>query len=323
MDTTEPEQLSTIDKVISTFYAPFSEYTTLFIVLEVAFYLILVGVALELIWDYKIGKRKGLGGLKEPAVNFSFLLGAKVVEATKIFTIIYASTYLFGQNNALFNIPINAFSWIVCLLLVDLTYYWVHRIEHTVRIFWTTHSVHHSSHEYDLTTSFRIFWFLDIILWAFFIPLIFIGFSGVQVLSCMVVVFTFMTWIHTEHVGRIPVFERIFNTPSFHRVHHGMNRQYIDKNFAGMFVIWDYIFGTYEPEVEQVQYGLTKPINTSNPIKVGFNEFIELGRDLKAADGLKNKVLILFKGPGWKPQPKEQAASSAPTSTGQTQETAV
>lgn len=301
MESADSLELSPFDLRIATFYEKFSEFETLFTVLEIAFVLIVIAIVLELAWDFKIGKRSRLTDLKEPLVNLTFLAGNKLFEATKIIAVIYAVTYLFGENNALFDIPITPMSWLVCLIAVDFTYYWMHRIEHTVRIFWTTHSVHHSSHEYDLTTSFRIFWLLDLILWAFFIPLIFIGFSGVQVISCMVVVFTYMTWIHTEHIGRIPVFEKLFNTPSFHRVHHGMNGQYIDKNFAGMLVIWDHLFGTYEPEIEKVEYGLTTPINTSNPIKVGFYEFISLGRDLKNTDGLKNKFLMLFKGPGWKP----------------------
>lgn len=297
----EQESISIGDR-ISNFYEQFDDYAILFQVIEIAFILIFIGLALELAWDYKIGKRRGLSDLKEPLVNLSFVIGTRLFEATQIFAIVYAFTFLMGMDISLFEIPIAPVSWLICLLAVDLTYYWTHRIEHTVRIFWTTHSVHHSSYEYDLSTAFRVFWFLDLILWAFFIPLIIMGFSGVQVLSCMVIVFTYMTWVHTEHVGRIPIFEKVFNTPSFHRVHHGMNDQYIDKNFAGMFVFWDHIFGTYEPEVEKVKYGLTKPINTSNPLKVGFHEFIELGRDLKHTNGLRNKVFMLFKGPGWKPK---------------------
>lgn len=287
---------------IDAFFKGYSEYHVLFSILEVIGIALVAAIIAELAWDFYSGKRRTWAAFQEPLVNITFMLGTKAVELTNIFGLIVAGTFLFGMDHALFNIPVNPVSWVVCLLAVDLTYYLVHRCEHRVRLFWTMHSVHHSSEEYDFSTALRVFWLLDFYLWIFYMPLMFIGFSGVQVSTCMAIMFTYAFWIHTEHINRIPVFEKLFNTPSFHRVHHGQNRQYIDKNYAGIFVIWDKMFGTYEPEVEKVKYGLTKPINTGNPLRVGFHEFAVLRRDLKNTVGFKNRLLMLFKGPGWKPK---------------------
>ncbi len=287
---------------IDGFFQEIGAFDTLFLILEIVGTALFIAIIVELAWGIASGKRRTWETLKEPLVNLTFLFGTKLVELTNVFGLIVAGTFLFGMDHSLFNIPMNWMTWIGCMIMVDFTYYWMHRCEHRVRLFWTTHSVHHSSEEYEFSTALRVFWLLDFVMWIFFMPLMFIGFSGIQVSACMGVLFTYAFWIHTEHINRIPYFELVFNTPSFHRVHHGRNRQYIDKNYAGILVIWDKMFGTYEPEVEKVRYGLTKAINTGNPLLVGFHEFIVLGRDLKNADGFKNRFLTLFKGPGWKPK---------------------
>jgi sterol desaturase/sphingolipid hydroxylase (fatty acid hydroxylase superfamily) len=139
-------------------------------------------------------------------------------------------------------------------------------------------------------------------MWAFFVPLVLIGFDTAQILTCAVTIFTYMTWIHTQKIGKMDWLEKVMNTPSFHRVHHGRNAIYIDKNYAGMFTIWDRMFGTYQPETEPVDYGITKPINTSNPIKIGFIPFYRLFKDVIQARCWKDRFLYLVKGPGWNPE---------------------
>lgn len=270
---------------------------------------------LELAWDVYKGNRKDIW---EPLTNWSFYLATAFAETT-IYGLIIGMAFMLISDFAITEIPINMSTWLICLVAADFTYYWMHRCEHKVRLFWTMHSVHHSSEEYDLSTALRLFWFLDFTLWIFFAPLLIIGFNSLQVLSCMLIVFTYMTWVHTEKIDKLGWFDRVFNSPSVHRVHHGANRQYIDKNYAGILVIWDRMFGSYEPEVEPVRYGLTKPVNSSNPIKVGLHEFISLANDLRDADNWGDRFRYLFKGPGWRPESKklkpETTSSEATTET--------
>lgn len=262
---------------------------------------------LELAWDIKKGNRNNIW---EPLTNFSFYLVTAAAEKS-LYGMIVGMAFIFLSDFAVSEIPINWGTWLICLVATDFTYYWMHRCEHKVRLFWTMHSVHHSSEEYDLTTAMRLFWFLDFTLWIFFAPLIILGFHGLQVLSCMVIVFTYMTWVHTDKIDKLGWFDRFFNSPSVHRVHHGANRQYIDKNYAGILVIWDRMFGSYEPEVEPVRFGLTKPVNSTSPIKVGLNEFVSLANDVRSADNWGDRFNYLFKGPGWSPAP----LSSSPRNT--------
>lgn len=259
----------------------------------------------ELGWDVL---RKNRSSIWEPMANYSFHMITKTVEMG-LYGMLLGMAMLFFSDFAVAEIPFTALTWTLCLILTDLSYYWMHRCEHRVRLLWALHSVHHSSEEYDLTTALRLFWLLDFTLCVFFAPIILIGFHPLQVISCMFIVFTYMTWVHTNKIGKLGWFDRWFNSPSVHRVHHGANRQYIDKNYAGILVIWDRLFGSYEPEVEPVRFGLTKPINTNNPLKIGFHEVICLARDVRDAETWGDRFNYLFKGPGWRP-PKDRAAAT-------------
>lgn len=269
-----------------------------------------VMVTAELVWDTYKGKRRSLRDFAEPAVNLTFQLGMFIVERSAL-SIVSGIAFVFLSAFAVAEIPHTALSWVICFILMDFCYYWMHRWDHKIRFLWTMHSVHHSSEEYDFTTALRMFWLVSLTQWLFYVPLVLIGFSPIQVVVCMTLQPFYGLWLHTEKIGRIPVFEQLFNTPSFHRVHHGTNRQYLDKNFAGILVIWDRMFGSYAPEVEKINYGLTKAINTQNPLKVGFHEFIELGSAMRRANNWNDRVRYLIKGPGWKPKPASQHPNSA------------
>lgn len=260
---------------------------------------------LELAWDALSGKRTSFW---EPLANWSFYLLNKAAEAT-LYGMIIGVTFVLIEDFAITELPINYMTWAICLIACDFSYYWMHRCEHRVRVLWALHSVHHSSEEYDLSTAVRLFWFLDFTLWIFFAPLLIIGFNSLQVLSCMLIVFTYMTWVHTQKIGKLGWFDKYFNSPSTHRVHHGANRQYIDKNYAGILVIWDRMFGSYEPEVEKVRFGLTNPVDSNNPFEIGFHEIISLWNDLRSTDSWAVRFNYLFKGPGWKPGSKTSSAN--------------
>ncbi len=186
-------------------------------------------------------------------------------------------------------------------LLEDLAYYWYHRTHHTVRMFWASHVVHHSSRHYNLSTALRQSWTPFSAL-PFWLPLAFIGFPPWMILAQQSISLIYQFFLHTERVGKLwaPI-EFVFNTPSHHRVHHGSNTEYLDKNYGGILIIWDRIFGSFQPEGAAVVYGLTKNIDTYNPLRVATHEFAAIGRDLVTARSAREVTGYLFKHPGWEP----------------------
>lgn len=210
--------------------------------------------------------------------------------------------FLFFYEYRFFTLPFAWWSWILILFAEDFCYYWFHRISHENRLFWASHVVHHSSQKYNLSTALRQTWSGSFYSFIFWIPLILIGFHPMMVLTQISISLLYQYWIHTELIHKMPKwFEAIFNTPSHHRVHHATNPQYLDRNHAGIFIIWDRLFGTFEPEVEKPVYGLVKNIETYNPIKVAFNEWFQLFRDVFTTNtSFKNRINYFLKPPGWK-----------------------
>ncbi|AUC15119.1 C-5 sterol desaturase [Tenacibaculum sp. SZ-18] len=202
----------------------------------------------------------------------------------------------------LITIPFTWWAWFILLFAEDFVYYWNHRIAHESRLFWASHIVHHSSQKYNLSTALRQTWTGSFYTFIFWLPLIIIGFHPVMVLVQMSISLLYQYWIHTELITKLPNwFEAIFNTPSHHRVHHATNPQYLDRNHAGIFIIWDKLFGTFEPEVEKPIYGLVKNIETYNPVKVAFMEWYHMLKDVfSSKTSVAKKILYLLKPPGWR-----------------------
>ncbi|GCD79403.1 sterol desaturase family protein [Schleiferia thermophila] len=193
--------------------------------------------------------------------------------------------------------------WVWCLIVLadDFTYYWYHRLSHEVRYLWASHVVHHSSRRYNLSTALRQTWTGTVsggfLFWAW-LPLV--GFHPIMVLTMQSINLLYQFWIHTEVIDKLPGwFEWIFNTPSHHRVHHSSQPDYLDRNHAGIFIIWDRIFGTFVAEKQKPVYGLTKNINTYNPLKIAFHEWADLWRDVRNAPDFKSALMYLFGPPGW------------------------
>ncbi len=207
------------------------------------------------------------------------------------------------------DIPLNIWTFGLALLAADLSYYWMHRIEHEHRILWALHSVHHSSRDYNLSISLRLSIVEGFIEWVFLVPMILIGFDPFTTIVSFVFVVQYQTWIHTSKINRLGFLDRWFNTPSVHRVHHGSNSQYLDKNYAGILLIWDRLFGTYEPEAEKVIYGLTKNIKTDNPLKINFLEFANIWQELKQCRNARDKRRLIFGKPDWRPDYFEQKST--------------
>ena len=220
-----------------------------------------------------------------------------------IFTkIMILAVFLFLYKFRFFTIPFVWWAWLILLFAEDFCYYWFHRISHESRLFWASHVVHHSSQKYNLSTALRQTWSGSFYTFIFWFPLIIIGFHPIMVLVQMSISLIYQYWIHTELINKMPKwFEAVFNTPSHHRVHHATNPQYLDRNHAGIFIIWDRLFKTFEPEVEKPVYGLVTNINTYNPIKIAFLEWKNMLKDFYSSNtSLKNKFKYLIKPPGWK-----------------------
>ena len=197
-----------------------------------------------------------------------------------------------------------AWYWfVIAFVLDDLAYYVFHRSAHRVRWFWASHVIHHSSQHYNLSTALRQTWTGFFSLgFIFRLPLFLIGFPPAMVFFVAGLNLVYQFWIHTEAVGRMPAwFEAVMNTPSHHRVHHATNPRYLDKNYAGVFIVWDRLFGTFEPERddEAIRYGIVKQLGSFNLLWAAFHEWVGIARDMWAAPGVRNKLGYLLMPPGW------------------------
>ncbi|TIC84812.1 sterol desaturase family protein [Nocardioides sp. GY 10113] len=191
--------------------------------------------------------------------------------------------------------------WTFPLLLLaqDFFYYWSHRGHHVIRILWASHVVHHSSQRFNLSTALRQTW-TGFSSFVFYLPMIALGVHPGVLAFCQSINLVYQFWIHTERVDRLPrPFELLLNTPSHHRVHHASQGSYLDRNYGGILIVWDRLFGSFAPEVERCQYGLTKNIDTYNPLKVAFHEYGAIARDVRAAKGLRVRLALLIRRPGW------------------------
>jgi sterol desaturase/sphingolipid hydroxylase (fatty acid hydroxylase superfamily) len=214
-----------------------------------------------------------------------------------------AGFYWVYLNFSITQLPINGWVIAACIVLADLAYYWEHRFMHRCALGWATHTVHHSSPYFNISVAFRFGPLDGVMPFVFHLPLILLGFNPIVVLAAEGFVQLYQTLLHTEVVKKFPrPIEWVFNTPSHHRVHHGSNTQYIDKNYGGIFIIWDRLFDSFAEEKEKVNYGITSPVNTINPFKVFFIGLTRLFSQVRRASGMKAKIGTLMMYPGWAPK---------------------
>jgi sterol desaturase/sphingolipid hydroxylase (fatty acid hydroxylase superfamily) len=206
-------------------------------------------------------------------------------------------------------------SWIVILFAEDLCYYWFHRVHHEVRLFWSCHVNHHSSRYFNLSTALRQPLLTPLTGPIFWAPLPLLGFPPWMVLTAQAWSLLYQFWIHTEVIDRLGPLEWFMNTPSHHRVHHGSNVGYLDKNHAGIFILWDRLFGTFAKETDRVVYGLTTNLQTFNPLRIAFHELAAIGRNVRQAPTLGAKLGYAFAPPGWSHDGSTQTASQLQRST--------
>ncbi len=254
----------------------------------------------EILWI----KLKGKGGKYETRdTATSLLMGAGNVVAGLALGFVAYGFFTFLWQFRLFDLGSSVTIIALCFVLDDLRYYWVHRFGHRVRWVWASHVNHHSSQHYNLSTALRQTWTATFtLMMALRAPLILLGFSPEMVLFVGGINLVYQFWIHTEAIGKLPRwFEAVMNTPSHHRVHHGRNPKYLDTNYAGVFIIWDKLFGTFQPEEETPDYGLVQNLGTFNPLRVAFHEWVNMLRDIFAPNlTLKQRLSYALKPPGWR-----------------------
>jgi sterol desaturase/sphingolipid hydroxylase (fatty acid hydroxylase superfamily) len=234
----------------------------------------------------------------------SLLMGFGSLIAGLLFGWLGAGLILWAYEYRLFEIGFAGWAFAAAFVLDDFVYYWVHRIGHRSRWFWASHVVHHSSQHYNLSTALRQTWTGELNgLIVLKVPLALIGFPPTLLAFVAGLNLVYQFWIHTETVRRLPRWvEAVMNTPSHHRVHHGRDAHYLDANYAGVFIIWDRMFGSFVPEQDQLplHYGLVKNLGTFNPLRVAVHEFVGIGQDLvRPGLTLKQRLAYLFAPPGW------------------------
>jgi sterol desaturase/sphingolipid hydroxylase (fatty acid hydroxylase superfamily) len=191
--------------------------------------------------------------------------------------------------------------WIGLFFAEDLTYYWFHRASHEVRFLWAAHENHHSSERYNLSTALRQSWTTPFTELLFYWPLPLLGFHPLMLMAQKAVSLLYQFWIHTETIERLGPLEAVLNTPSHHRVHHGSNVEYLDRNHGGILIGWDRLFGTFEPERAPVRYGLTKSLESFHPGTIAFHEWAALAHDVRRAHTWRQRLGYVFMPPGWSP----------------------
>lgn len=195
----------------------------------------------------------------------------------------------------------NPWTWLACYMAIDFIYYWFHRWSHEVNFLWAAHVVHHQSEEYNLTVALRQSVLQPLFSSIFYWPLAGIGFPPALFAVSLALNTLYQFWIHTRTIDKLGPLEWVLMTPSHHRVHHGRNPIYIDRNHGATFIFWDKLFGTYEPEGEEVHYGITTPLASWNPIWANAQYWVELWRSAARTRAWRDKLLVFLKPPGWFP----------------------
>ncbi|EJK2114398.1 sterol desaturase family protein [Vibrio navarrensis] len=253
--------------------------------------------------EYWLGERKGRlpansrYEFKEVLCNFTFALMHQGTDLLAGLLLAHLYLWLFGWR--LLEIDMGAMSFIALMVLQDFCYYWFHRASHRVRWMWAAHVVHHSSERMNFSTAFRQSLMYPVAgMWLFWLPLVIIGFEPQWITLVVLFNLGLQFFVHTQWVKSLGPLEYVFNTPSHHRVHHGVNARYIDKNYAGVLIIWDKLFGTFEPESETVRFGISKPVNSFNPLVVTFAEWREMWQDATQCGlTLSQRLKILLSPP--------------------------
>lgn len=251
-------------------------------------------IALEAWWSGRLG----VEAYRKTDTWNNIFIGFVSVGFGPLFGLFISVIYQGAYSIAPFKFPVDAWwCWVILFFVDDLAYYWFHRISHESRLFWNFHVVHHSSEEYNLSVAVRQSWFSGLLHWIFYAPVMLLGFAPWMFVIMHGFNLIYQFWIHTKLVNRLGPLEWILNTPSHHRVHHGVNDRYLDRNYAGVLIIWDRMFGSFVNEDETPRYGIIKPINSFNPLWVNTHAWFEMFASLGEKKSLWGKLRCIFGSP--------------------------
>jgi len=271
----------------------------LLILISTPVYILIIG--LELLLSHLQHRR--LYSWKDTISNVYLMLLNATIDLS--FRVIYVAILIHMYDHKLLSWETGISYWIMLLLAEDFLYYWLHRFDHEIRLFWAVHVTHHSSEHMNFTVGFRSSVFQPLYRFLYFIPLAWLGFRPLDIVFIYSATQIWGIFVHTDLIKKMGWLEYILVTPSHHRVHHASNPKYLDKNMGMFLIVWDQLFGTFQPELpdeayQEKKYGLTKPLDKPSPVNLVFHEWREIGKDLSRTDiSWREKWLYIFGPPGW------------------------
>lgn len=261
---------------------------------------LLILVIAEAVWSWR--RQRDVYETSDTVNSMTMLVASILIELVPKVVIVAIMVEIHDASPLRDAVGRQAWAWVALFFLDDFTYYWFHRLNHEVRFLWAGHVNHHSSERMNLGTALRQGVGERAYKYVFWLWLALVGFDPAMILLMIGLNLTYQFWVHTEQIRRMPAwYEAVFNTPSHHRVHHGSNVRYLDRNHAGVLIIWDKLFGTFSPEVdaEPVVYGLTQNLEAPSPLTVLVHEYAAILRDLARARSLTDRLSYLLQPPGW------------------------
>lgn len=279
-----------MNNFLSSSQIAFKPYIEFFNLVQILNLFLLIVIVISYLYDHLNLKQESSEKLTNMKIGLITI--AINIILGKYFLIVSA---FFTADFRIKTIPINTFTWFTSFLVVDLFYYIFHRLQHKTPLLWCTHHVHHSSQEFNLSNNLRISWFEFLHTWLYIMPPVLIGFSPVQVLVCIQIITTYQFIVHTKKIRKYPLLlEKILVSPSHHRCHHGINENYINKNFSGFFIFWDKIFNTFIDEDTKVHYGTGDDLSDATLIEINIYKFRELYFHLKKCVTIKEFLKTLL-----------------------------
>jgi sterol desaturase/sphingolipid hydroxylase (fatty acid hydroxylase superfamily) len=250
---------------------------------------------------YSSSKNLGYYSLKDSLAGYGLLAGNVLINFLTKGSVLFFYVYLYQFNLVAINDLLSSvFVWVLTFITIDFIFYWYHRCSHRVRFLWAVHMNHHSSEEMNFSVSLRQAWFGPLTKIPFFMFMPLLGFDPIITAAAGIILTLWGVLGHTQWINRLGPLEYIFVTPSAHRVHHGSNEEYLDKNYGNFLIIWDRLFGTFADEKSKVVYGIVDNVKTFNPLKITFQFWITMYQDYKNAKSLKDKILCFVGRPEWK-----------------------
>lgn len=256
-------------------------------------------IAVEL-W---VARRRGLRVLRfnDAVADLGCGISSLLVGLAFIAVKLLVYTWVF-ENLRLWSLPKDSgWTFGFAVLALDFSYYWWHRLSHEVNVLWAAHIVHHQSEDYNLAVALRQAWLTSLTSLPFYLPLAVLGVPPLAYAIANAIVTLYQFWIHTELIRRIGPLEWVLNTPSHHRVHHAIDPGYLDRNYGGILIVWDRLFGSFAPERETPTYGITKPLRSLNPVWANFHHWVEIGARMRAATSWRDRLWAPFAPPSWVP----------------------